>query len=103
MKSLRLNGMRADDPVLRLVAVLVQLRIRHDRPARDQIAQTTLIISSSWRARVRTAVEQNNTQLEQQASVLAADFGLREALASNDRGTILSVLANHATRVGARR
>jgi diguanylate cyclase (GGDEF)-like protein len=34
-------------------------------------------------------------------TVLAADFGLREAVASGDRPTVASALANHAARVGA--
>jgi diguanylate cyclase (GGDEF)-like protein len=104
MKSLRLNGI-AGRMILFFVSllVLVQLAVFVTIDLRaDQIAQTTVDHQLELGERVFERLwRQNNTQLEQQASVLAADFGLREALASNDRATILSVLANHATRVGA--
>jgi diguanylate cyclase (GGDEF)-like protein len=35
------------------------------------------------------------------ARLLAADYGFREAVSSNDRDTIVSVLANHGARIGA--
>jgi diguanylate cyclase (GGDEF)-like protein len=35
------------------------------------------------------------------ARLLAADYGFREALSSNDAETIVSVLANHGARIGA--
>ncbi len=35
------------------------------------------------------------------AQLLAADYGFREALSSNDTDTIVSVLANHGARIGA--
>ncbi|MEP6502292.1 MAG: cache domain-containing protein, partial [Betaproteobacteria bacterium] len=35
------------------------------------------------------------------AQLLAADYGFREALSSNDAETIVSVLANHGARIGA--
>ncbi len=35
------------------------------------------------------------------AQLLAADYGFREALSSNDADTIVSVLANHGARIGA--
>ncbi len=35
------------------------------------------------------------------AQLLAADYGFREALGSNDAETIVSVLANHGARIGA--
>ena len=83
--------------VLLQLAVFVSLDLRS-----DQIAQRTVDHQLEVGERVFERLwAQNNTQLEQQAVVLAADFGLREALASNDHATILSVLANHATRVGA--
>jgi diguanylate cyclase (GGDEF)-like protein len=42
-------------------------------------------------------------QLSEAANVLAADFGFREAVASEDRMTILSALENHAARFKASR
>jgi diguanylate cyclase (GGDEF)-like protein len=35
------------------------------------------------------------------ARLLAADYGFREAVSSNDQDTIVSVLANHGARIGA--
>jgi diguanylate cyclase (GGDEF)-like protein len=40
-------------------------------------------------------------QLANAVGVLSADYGLREAIASADKDTVASALANHATRVGA--
>ena len=40
-------------------------------------------------------------QLAATVSVLAADFGFREAVASGDAATILSAATNHANRIGA--
>ncbi|WP_018412086.1 putative bifunctional diguanylate cyclase/phosphodiesterase [Methyloversatilis thermotolerans] len=40
-------------------------------------------------------------QLSQAARVLAADYGFREALLSQDRDTIVSALDNHGGRIGA--
>ena len=47
-------------------------------------------------------VDQNRRQLELAASVLASDFSFREAIATQDRPTMLSVLNNHGSRIGAR-
>ncbi len=41
------------------------------------------------------------TQLANAVGVLAADFGLREAVATSDKATILSAARNHARRIGA--
>lgn len=45
--------------------------------------------------------EQNTVFLTQAARVLAADYGFREAIASNDTDTITSALENHGTRIQA--
>jgi diguanylate cyclase (GGDEF)-like protein len=47
-------------------------------------------------------VEQNQRQLETAVRVLAADFAFREAIATQDRPTVLSVLRNHGGRIGAK-
>jgi len=44
---------------------------------------------------------QNQARLEQGAGILSADAAFRQAIATNDTGTILSVLRNHGARVGA--
>jgi len=46
-------------------------------------------------------IEQNQRQLEMAASVLSADFAFREAIATQDRPTIRSVIRNHGLRIGA--
>jgi diguanylate cyclase (GGDEF)-like protein len=46
-------------------------------------------------------LEQNADKLMLTARVLAADFAVREAIATHDTETIASVLANHGARIGA--
>ncbi|MCC5878840.1 MAG: EAL domain-containing protein [Idiomarina sp.] len=46
-------------------------------------------------------LEQRENQLTQAATVLADDFGFRQAVASADENTILSALVNHAQRIEA--
>lgn len=47
-------------------------------------------------------LNQNNAQLEIAARLLSSDFGFREAIATGDKATILSVLRNHGSRINAR-
>ena len=49
----------------------------------------------------RQLIEQNARQLTQAAAVLASDFAFKEAIATRDNGTIVSVLGNHGARVKA--
>jgi len=44
---------------------------------------------------------QNQARLEQGAAILSADFAFAKAIATNDAGTIESVLRNHMARLGA--
>lgn len=46
-------------------------------------------------------LEYRERQLANAVTVLSADYGLREAVASGDRPTVDSALANHAARIGA--
>ncbi|HVO88129.1 MAG TPA: diguanylate cyclase, partial [Casimicrobiaceae bacterium] len=46
-------------------------------------------------------IEQRTVQLTQSARIVSADFAFREAIASNDRETVESVLHNHGDRIGA--
>ncbi|GAO35018.1 phosphodiesterase [Sulfuricella sp. T08] len=46
-------------------------------------------------------IEQNQRQLETAATVLSADFAFREAIATQDRPTMRSVIRNHGLRIGA--
>lgn len=47
-------------------------------------------------------VGQNQRQLEVASTLLASDFGFREAIATQDQPTIRSVLHNHGQRIGAK-
>ena len=69
------------------------------RYAIDQAAQRSLHEEVEVGARVleRLLLHQGQ-QLQEAAKVLAADFGFRDAVASQDRKTILSALENHAAR-----
>ncbi|PHV10208.1 bifunctional diguanylate cyclase/phosphodiesterase [Chitinimonas sp. BJB300] len=49
----------------------------------------------------RRLLEYNTSNLIQGASVLAGDYGLREAIGTGDMGTLLSALNNHSRRIGA--
>ncbi|MGA8204265.1 MAG: EAL domain-containing protein [Woeseiaceae bacterium] len=50
---------------------------------------------------VNEYLESRTDQLRTSVGVLAADYGLKEATATNDAATIRSVLDNHGRRVGA--
>ena len=63
----------------------------------DQLQQELLL----GRGVFQRALEQNQQQLIQAARVLAADYGFREAVASQDAGTIESALQSHRSRIRA--
>ncbi|WP_162824604.1 putative bifunctional diguanylate cyclase/phosphodiesterase [Saccharospirillum mangrovi] len=48
-----------------------------------------------------TLLTDNSRQLTDRTTLLAEDFGFKQAIATNEEGTIVSVLANHGDRVGA--
>jgi diguanylate cyclase (GGDEF)-like protein len=50
---------------------------------------------------LQSLLDQRAQKLVEGARLLAADYGFREALASNDADTIVSALENHGTRIGA--
>ena len=70
--------------------------------ANSQIARQTIDQELGQGERVfRQLLAQRQTRLEQAAAILSADFAFRQAIATNDTGTIVSVLRNHGARVGA--
>ena len=70
--------------------------------ANSQIARQTIGQELEQGERVfRQLLAQNQARLEQGAAILSADFAFRQAIATNDTGTIVSVLRNHGARVGA--
>ncbi len=64
----------------------------------EQRARESLIIGSTV---VNEFLENRGEQLRVSVNVLAADFGLKEAVATGDANTIHSALNNHRQRVGA--
>ena len=64
----------------------------------DRRATNSLIIGGTV---VNEFLASRNEQLRTSVRVLAADFGLKEAVATGDADTIVSVLHNHSQRVGA--
>jgi diguanylate cyclase (GGDEF)-like protein len=68
----------------------------------SQIARQTIDQSLEQGERIfMQLLEQNRKRLEQAAAILSADFAFRQAIATNNTGTIESVLRNHGARVGA--
>ena len=67
------------------------------RNARAQLEQE-LVAGERVFARL---LEHNRNQLAQAATVLATDFGFREAIATRDAATLTSVLDNHGERIDA--
>ncbi|MEX2321834.1 MAG: EAL domain-containing protein, partial [Saccharospirillum sp.] len=49
----------------------------------------------------QTLLEENSRELTDRTTLLAEDFGFRQAIATNEEDTIISVLANHGDRIGA--
>jgi len=68
----------------------------------SQIARQTIDQALEQGERIfQRLFTQNQARLEQGAAILSADFAFRQAIASNDSATILSVFRNHGARVGA--
>lgn len=82
--------------VLQGVALFL-MSAANERIAKNQISQELIVGERVF----RRLLEQNSQQLSQAASVLAADFAFRQAIATRDEGTIASVLGNHGRRINA--
>ncbi|WP_106418903.1 cache domain-containing protein [Salinicola tamaricis] len=50
---------------------------------------------------MRQLLDERGKQLRDSVGILTSDFGFKSAIASQDQGTLASVLANHGERVGA--
>jgi len=79
------------------LAGFVAIRTAIDRNARSAISEE-LVIGERVFTRL---LDQNAQKLTQGARLLASDFGFRQAIGTDDRDTIASVLANHGARIGA--
>ncbi len=75
----------------------VALRAAIENNARQQLEERLQVGARIW-ARL---LEQRATQLGQSAALLAADYGFRSAVGSDDRETIVSALDNHGARIDA--
>ena len=67
---------------------------------RDTMAQAQAQLQRGEQI-LREVMQNRTTQLSTSVSVLAADFGLRAAVAAGDRETLESALANHGDRIQA--
>ena len=77
--------------------ILVAVQGSVERNARQQTLENLDIGERVW----SRLVTQRAEKLGQGATVLAADYGFRSAVASDDRETIVSALDNHGARIGA--
>ena len=90
---------------LLLLLLLVQgagfevIRESIDRNAHRQLADRLSLAERVW----QRLLAQRASTLSQGAAVLAADYGIREALGTHDLGTLQSALAKHSQRIGATR
>jgi len=67
-----------------------------------QIARSTAADALERGERIfERVLKQNQAQLEQGAAILAADFGFRAAVATNDMATLDDALRNHGARINA--
>ena len=69
-----------------------------ERNARDALASELVVGERIW-ARL---LDEKAQSLLQGATLLAADYGFRSAVASSDVDTLSSALENHGARIGAR-
>ncbi len=70
--------------------------------ANAQIARETIAQQLGAGERIfRRLLAQSQGRLEQGAAILSADFAFRQAVATNNTETIVSVLRNHGARAGA--
>ncbi len=78
-------------------AAFVALRAAVQRNAARALDEQLVVAERVW----QRLLDQRATKLTQGASLLAADYGFRSALASGDRETITSALENHGARIDA--
>lgn len=70
--------------------------------ANSQIARDTIVQELGVGERIfLRLLDQQRDQLEQSVSLLASEFGFRQAVGTNDTATILSALTNHGARASA--
>ena len=68
-----------------------------DRNAHTQLAERLTLATRVW----QRLLDQRAAKLNQGAALMAADYGMREAVGSGDLETVRSALDNHGARIGA--
>ena len=68
-----------------------------DRNAHARLAEHMQLAARVW----QRLLDQRAAKLNQGAALLAADYGMREAVSSGDLETVRSALDNHGARIGA--
>jgi len=85
-----------------LLVLVMALMLAMVKGSNERIVATEMARELSAGAQVFTRlIEQNQRQLETAATVVSADFAFREAIVTQDKPTIRSVLRNHSGRIGA--
>ena len=79
------------------VAGLLTIQFSVDGNARRQLSGNLVVTERIW----HRLLELRANKLEQGAALLAADYGFRAAVASDERETIASALDNHGARIEA--
>ncbi len=101
----RILGKLQDRIVLFFVALLMAVQLASFyliRFAIERTAQDSLRQELQVGARVfQRQLEQGTLQRVESASVLTSDYGVREAIATQDRDTVLSAMSNHGARIRA--
>ncbi len=101
MQSWRLSNRMVVLSLLLLLVVqalgFVAIRSSIERNARATLTDELQVGERVW----SRLLDQRATKLTQGAALLAADFGFRSAVSSNDQATIASALENHGARIDA--
>ena len=85
--------------LLLLIVALILLLV--DRSSAHLVAAESQRQLTSGAVVFERIVEHGRKQLETAAIVLSGDFSFREAIATQDRPTMVSMLGNHSSRIGA--
>ena len=100
-RGLRLSGriVLVSMALLLLVqaASFTVIRQTIDHNAHTQLADRLVLAERVW----DRLLDQRAAKLNQGAAVLAADYGIREAVGTQDLATVRSALGNHGGRIGA--
>ena len=95
--SLRIAGLSLALLLVIQTVSLLLIRRSIEANARESLQQAL----AQGEGVLRSLLASNADHLLQASRVLAADYGFRSAIASDDRETIASALANHGERLGA--